>query len=163
MAKSVTKTKKTTSKAKDSEKSSAKKEEDKKPASGGDQLDITKLKELERLKTEFVSNVSHELRTPLTNIKTFITLLQRGRPEKRERYFNVLEQETERLTHLIQDLLDLSRLETGVTKINLALQDLAPILHRCALSFEQQAAAENIRLINKFPETLPEVWADEEQ
>jgi PAS domain S-box-containing protein len=74
--------------------------------------DISRLKELDRLKTRFVSNVSHELRTPLTNIKTYLTLLERGDSKKRGRYLQILNHETERLTRLIQDLLNLSRLET---------------------------------------------------
>lgn len=78
----------------------------------GIQSDISHLKELDRLKSQFVSNVSHELRTPLTNIKTYVTLIERGKEEKRPHYFNVLHHETDRLAQLIQDLLDLSRLET---------------------------------------------------
>jgi PAS domain S-box-containing protein len=74
--------------------------------------DITRLKELDRLKTKFVSNVSHELRTPLTNIKTYLTLLERGQAQKRDRYLQVLNHETDRLARLIEDLLNLSRLET---------------------------------------------------
>ena len=75
--------------------------------------DITRLKEVERLKNEFTSTVTHELRTPLTNIKTYLSLLERGKPEKRERYVQILHEESNRLTHLIQNLLDLSRLETA--------------------------------------------------
>ena len=75
------------------------------------QSDITRLKELERLKTEFIANVSHQLRTPLTNIKTYVSLLSKGKPEKFPRYFSVLHHEIDRLARLIQDLLDISRLD----------------------------------------------------
>lgn len=92
------------------------------------QSDISRLKEIERLKTKFVSNVSHELRTPLTNIKMYHTLLERGRVEKRDHYLHILNQETERLERLIQDLLDLSRLETAgapdLTAVTNALANL---------------------------------------
>lgn len=75
------------------------------------QSDISRLKELERLKAQFISNISHDLRTPLTNIKTYISLLERGKPEKKPHYFQVLHQETDRLARLIEHLLDMSRLD----------------------------------------------------
>lgn len=85
----------------------------------GVQSDISRLKEVERLKTKFVSNVSHELRTPLTNIKTYLTLLERGKDEKRQHYLKVVHHETDRLAGIIQDLLTISRLdaEPGVEVI----------------------------------------------
>ncbi len=73
--------------------------------------DITRLRELDRLKSQFVSNVSHELRTPLSNIKLYLSLLSKGRPEKREGYLGILEHEVVRLERLIQGVLDLSRLD----------------------------------------------------
>ncbi|MCA9976069.1 MAG: GAF domain-containing protein, partial [Anaerolineales bacterium] len=76
------------------------------------QSDISRIKEVERLKSTFVSNVSHELRTPLTNITTYLKLMEKGREERRAHYLTVLNGETRRLTRLIQDLLDLSQLET---------------------------------------------------
>ena len=77
----------------------------------GIQEDVTRLKELDRLKDEFVSNVSHELRTPLSNLKLYLSLFQRGKPEKRARYLDTLHNETARLGQLIEDLLDVSRLD----------------------------------------------------
>ena len=74
--------------------------------------DITRLQELDRLKSEFVATVSHELRTPLANIKVYLSLLQRSKQANRQRYLGVLNQETDRLTSMIEELLDLSRLES---------------------------------------------------
>lgn len=74
--------------------------------------DITRLRELDRLKSQFVATVSHELRTPLANIKLYLSLLRKGKPDRREQYFSVLEQETGRLGVMIEDLLDLARLES---------------------------------------------------
>lgn len=71
------------------------------------------LKELDHLKDVFVSNVSHELRTPLANVKLYLGLLERGRPEKREHYMMTLNRESGRLENLIEDLLQLSRLDLG--------------------------------------------------
>lgn len=66
----------------------------------------------DRLKSQFVSDVNHELRTPLSSIKLYLGLLQRGRPEKHAQYFEVLQRETNRLQGLIEELLDLSHLDT---------------------------------------------------
>ena len=74
--------------------------------------DISQLKELDRLKDEFVSKVSHELRTPLANIRLYLDLLQRGRPERRQDYWQVMDREAQRLERLIKDLLDLSRVQS---------------------------------------------------
>jgi PAS domain-containing protein len=59
--------------------------------------DVSRLRELDRMKTQFVSNVSHELRTPISNIKLYLALLERGKPEKRARYLEVVRQESGRL------------------------------------------------------------------
>jgi signal transduction histidine kinase len=71
-----------------------------------------RLRELDRLKDQFISNVSHELRTPLTNIKLHLGLLEKRGPDIMPRYLPTLQRETERLRRLIEDLLDLSRLQT---------------------------------------------------
>ena len=90
----------------------------------GVQRDISQQKELDRLKDEFVSNVSHELRTPIANVKLYISLLTRGKPEKYEDYLQTLRREAARLEKLIEDLLDLSRLDLGTTPVMLDA-------HRC--------------------------------
>ncbi|MBP7690217.1 MAG: PAS domain S-box protein, partial [Thermoflexales bacterium] len=76
-----------------------------------------RLRELDRAKDQFVSNVNHELRTPLANIKLYLSLLERGRPEKHGEYMQTLRREQGRLEKMIEDLLDLSRLDLGVTRI----------------------------------------------
>ncbi len=77
-----------------------------------------RLKELDHLKDEFLSNVSHEFRTPLANIKLYLQLLARGRPEKRIEYLQTLQRETFRLETLIEDVLDLSQLDSRVTSFH---------------------------------------------
>lgn len=74
--------------------------------------DISRLRELDRMKNLFVSNVSHELRTPLANLKLYLSLLRQGKPDRQESYIAVMEREAERLARLIADLLDLSRLDS---------------------------------------------------
>ena len=81
--------------------------------------DITDLRKLERMRTEFVANVSHELKTPLTSIKGFVETLKSGAIEDREiaiRFLNIIEDEADRLHRLIADILALSELETKKVK-----------------------------------------------
>ena len=119
--------------------------------------DISRLKELERLKAEFVSNVSHELRTPLTSIKTYLALLTRGKPEKREKYLKVLDYETNRLTQLIQQMLDLSRLDARGNVDHKAVIDPTAVLEDLILS-TQQACLENGSIFESFiPPDLPSI------
>src|SRR5690606_36280512 len=70
-----------------------------------------RLKELDRLKSKFVSNVTHELRTPVSNLKLYMSLLQRGNLERRPHYEAMLRESVDRLGQLIEDILSLSRLE----------------------------------------------------
>lgn len=93
------------------------------------QSDISQLKEVERLKAEFISNVTHDLRTPLTVIKTHVSLLERGKPENHPRYFHVLRQEVDHLNQMIQDLLDVSRLDAEFTPDPDASTDLWALLN----------------------------------
>jgi len=74
--------------------------------------DVSHLKALERMKTRFVSNVSHELRTPVTTIKLYAALMHR-RPEKWKEYLGPLTQEADRQVQLVQDILQISRIDTG--------------------------------------------------
>lgn len=120
--------------------------------------DITRLKELDRLKSEFVSTVTHELRTPLTNIKTYLSLLERGRPEKRPYYLQVLNDETERLTRLIQDLLDLSRLEMAATRVEAAQADFAAQMTAVLAECRPLARKKEITLTDDLPDDLPLVF-----
>ncbi len=69
------------------------------------------LQQLDRLKSKFVSDVSHELRTPITNLTMYLDLLERGRADRRDHYLSVLQKETARIRQLVEDILDLSRLE----------------------------------------------------
>ncbi len=121
------------------------------------QSDISRFKELDRLKSKFVSNVSHELRTPLTNIKLYLTLLARGKPERQEQYLEVLHHEVERLTTLIQDLLDLSRLESELLPNNRAQVDPRKVLLELLESFQLKAELKGIALKTAVSESLPEV------
>ncbi len=129
--------------------------------------DITEIRRLERMKTEFVSTVSHELRTPLTSIKGFIATLLEDREgyfdaETRYEFYQIIDQETDRLRRLIEDLLNLSRIERGV-----ALQphwqrvDLEKVIDRVLTI--QRSYTDKHQLIADIPAPLPPIVADEDK
>jgi len=125
--------------------------------------DITHLKELDRLKSDFVSNVSHDLRTPLANIKLYAALAQKGRPEKRQHYLATIESETERLEALIEDILDLSRLERGAVKLQIEPLPLAEIVQQVVGAHLATAQTEGVELTWQVPDGLPTLYADRNQ
>lgn len=95
----------------------------------GVQHDISVLKEIDRLKSQFVSDVSHELRTPLTNIRLYVDLLsQFDSPGRSANYLETLTRESDRLAHLIDDLLSLSRLDSGATEFQAEPVDVNQLL-----------------------------------
>lgn len=108
------------------------------------------LKRLNNLKTEFVSVVSHELRTPLTSIRGYISLLTTEKLGKlntqQKQGLKVVKIESERLGNLINDLLDLSRLESGKTVLNIQKNRLQPVIKEVISSLRLQAKPKNIKL-----------------
>ncbi|MBI5566717.1 MAG: PAS domain S-box protein [Chloroflexi bacterium] len=126
----------------------------------GVQRDITRQKELDRLKDQFVSNVSHELRTPLANVMLHISLLTRGRPERHDIYLRTLQREAERLRKMIEDLLDLSRLDRNVTPIELAPTDIQQLLEPLALDRAALAAQRGLTLKYEPAPDLPLALSD---
>jgi PAS domain S-box-containing protein len=110
----------------------------------GVQRDISQQKELDRLKDEFVSNVSHELRTPIANVKLYINLLTRGKPEKYDDYLQTLRREAARLEKLIEDLLDLSRLDLSTTPLILESVDVNQLAAQLTADRTELAARKNL-------------------
>ncbi|MBP7690793.1 MAG: GAF domain-containing protein [Anaerolineales bacterium] len=121
------------------------------------------LKELDRLKDQFVSNVSHELRTPLTAIKLHLGLLDKRGAEALPRYLPVLQRETERLRRLIEDLLDLSRLRSHSAPVRREPQRLDALLTHVLALYATRAEEREVRLRHLVNETLPRVWVDQAQ
>ncbi|MBI1977697.1 MAG: PAS domain-containing protein [Candidatus Omnitrophica bacterium] len=113
--------------------------------------DITDLRKLERLRQEFVANVSHELKTPLTSIKGFIETLLGGAlesPGKARSFLKMMEEDTERLTRLIGDLFELSKVEAKEITLKLEELDLKSEVEKVLLGFsaltqEKKIAVEN--------------------
>ena len=127
--------------------------------------DLTRLKQLENTRREFVANVSHELRTPLSLIKGYVETLidgARDNPEVALKFLHTIERHTDRLTFLIEDLLTISRLESGQMVINLASTDLRSVVARVVEDLASRAATRQVTLVNEVPEALQAV-ADPER
>ncbi|HIC90031.1 MAG TPA: GAF domain-containing protein, partial [Anaerolineae bacterium] len=122
--------------------------------------DITYLKEVDRMKDQFVSNVSHELRTPLANLRLYLDLLEKGRPEKRDRYMETLYREADRLQELIEDLLSLSQLDLGKVQANLQPTDLNQLVRVLVDDRAMLAADRGLGLTADLAKELPQVMAD---
>ena len=117
--------------------------------------DLTRLKQLERQREEFVANVSHELRTPLSLIKGYVeTLLDgaRDNPEVAERFLQIIERNANRLDLLIQDLLTISALESGRMKLELSPVDLHALADKVLNFLHTKAENKNVTLVNEVPE-----------
>lgn len=125
----------------------------------GVQADISRLKEVDRLKSKFIANVSHELRTPLTNIRNYISLLERGDARRRLKYMGVIRHESDRLTRLIQDLLDLSRLEANARAEDIDRINIAEFVESVTVAFAAQADRRKIVLDCFASADLPDVEA----
>lgn len=116
-----------------------------------------KLKGLDRLKSNFLSNVSHELRTPLASIKGFIHTIRREKDmdlKNREEFMQIIEEETERLTKLINRLLNLSRIEIERITLNKKEFDLAAAAQEVADIYETPATVRKVSLKRDIPAKL---------
>ncbi|MCA1566028.1 MAG: HAMP domain-containing protein [Acidobacteria bacterium] len=123
-----------------------------------------RLKELDRLKSEFVSSVSHELRTPLTTIKTLTRVLQRGRlsVEEQREYLETIAAECDRQIDLVLNLLDLSRIESGAYRIARTRVNPAEVVTACAQVEARAAEVRGLRLETDTPTEVPDVLTDRE-
>jgi two-component system phosphate regulon sensor histidine kinase PhoR len=119
--------------------------------------DLTRLKQLESTRQEFVANVSHELRTPLSLIKGFVETLLDGAkndPELSTRFLRTIEKHTDRLTYLIEDLLTISRLESGQIVMNLHAIELQQEASHVIDDLQSRALEKHVTLRNELPADL---------
>ena len=117
--------------------------------------DLTRLKQLERTREEFVANVSHELRTPLSLIKGYTeTLLDSALndPEITERFLKIIERNTKRLDLLIQDLLAISAFESGRVKLNLQPVNVHQLAEKVLGDLKAHAGTKRMKLVNCVPD-----------
>jgi len=125
--------------------------------------DMTREKEIAQMKTEFVSNVSHELKTPLASIKAYIEMLQDGEAgdeKTRREFYEVIASETERLHRLIENILNISRIESGVMKIVKEPISLTAVTKQAIDVILPQARAKGLEVVERLAPVYYQVEAD---
>ena len=128
--------------------------------------DVTELRRLERVRTEFVANVSHELRTPLTAIQGYVETLLGGaidEPADSRRFLEVVHRHTERLGRLLNDLTDLSNIELGKITLDLGPVSVADAVESVIAILRPRADASRITIGLDVPADLPAVQADHDR
>jgi two-component system phosphate regulon sensor histidine kinase PhoR len=125
--------------------------------------ELTRLKQLERTRQEFVANVSHELRTPLSLIKGYVETLLDGaqdNPEVAAKFLRTIDRNAERLKLLIEDLLTISELESGRVKLNLQSVPLRAVTDKVLADYKARAEARQVKLSDEVPDLRVRADAD---
>jgi signal transduction histidine kinase len=126
---------------------------------------VNKQVALARLKSDFVSNVSHELRTPLALIRLYAETLELGRistQEKKHEYYSIIRKESERLSALINNILDFSRIEAGRKEYDFRETDIAELVHNTLDSYRYQIEQQGFALEEQIDPGIPAVKVDRE-
>ena len=126
---------------------------------------VSKEMALARLKSDFVSNVSHELRTPLALIRLYAETLELGRittQEKKEEYYRIIRKESERLTSLINNILDFSRIEAGRKEYDFRETDVAELVHNTLDAYRFQIEQQGFAFEENIDASIPKVRVDRE-
>jgi signal transduction histidine kinase len=125
-----------------------------------------KLLELDRLKDDFLSTVTHELRTPLTSIRAFAEILHDNpdiEPDQAREFLHLIIKESERLTRLINQVLDMAKIEAGEIDWNIEQVDLGEIVHEATATTAQVFKDKGVALEVLIPETVPPVRGDHDR
>ncbi|MBI5023475.1 MAG: PAS domain-containing protein [Candidatus Omnitrophica bacterium] len=126
--------------------------------------DITQLRQLEKVRQDFVANVSHELRTPVSTIRGYAETLLEGALEDKahaREFLRIIYDDAERLTKLINDLLDLSRIESGKMKLALEECSLEAVVDRVLSGMKKEAQKSSVALKKDIPPRLSRIRIDE--
>jgi signal transduction histidine kinase len=126
---------------------------------------VSKEMALAKLKSDFVSNVSHELRTPLSLIRLYAETLEMGRlthPEKYQEYYQIIRKESERLTGLINNILDFSRIEAGRKEYDFRETDMRELVHNTLESYRYQIEQNGFSFVEKIDDNVPPMKVDRE-
>ncbi len=129
--------------------------------------DVTERNKTEEMRKEFVANVSHELRTPLTNIHSYAETLVDSAgalpPDMEKSFLNVILSESERMAHIVQDLLTLSRFDSGRSELNLTAFSLAETIETMVNANRLEAERHGHTLTLELEPDLPQITADRER
>jgi len=127
--------------------------------------DVTREKEISRMKNDFVSHVSHELKTPLASITAYSEMLADGEAndeETRKEFYSVIQSQAERLNRLIEDILNISRIESGLIKIDKRPVSLTILIEEQLQMMKSAAKEKNIELIGQKPIVFDQVCVDKD-
>jgi two-component system phosphate regulon sensor histidine kinase PhoR len=127
--------------------------------------DVTNFKRAESAREEFVDSVAHELRTPLTSIKAYVEMLIDGEAADREaerEFYNIIYEETDRLNRLIDNLLNISKMEVGTVVVNRTPTRLKKLIEDSVGVVESQATKKQLKLEIDLPDRLPAVEVDKD-
>ncbi len=123
-----------------------------------------KLERLERLKSEFISIVSHELRTPLTAIKNSLDIILSGKAggltDNMNKFLNMAKRNSARLSAIINDLLDLSKIEAGKMDFKFEIMKIEPVIEFVKTSLEEMAKEKNLVFKTRIDDNLADIYAD---
>lgn len=124
--------------------------------------DITDARALERLRSNFTSMMVHELRAPLTSIKSSVEILkpEAGKSENTKKYLEIIDSTSQTMLELVNDLLDVAKLESGKFDIISASDDLGAVIKERVESFEPVAGTKNIKIVVDIEEGLPQGYFD---
>jgi two-component system phosphate regulon sensor histidine kinase PhoR len=126
-------------------------------------VDVTEVRRLESMRRDFVANVSHELRTPVTSIRSAAETLIDGAatdPQASMAFINIIDRNAARLHQLVEDLLDLSRIESRGFRLSFEPIELRPIFSQVMGLFRERASKKNVLLEERSPGEIPKVRAD---
>jgi two-component system phosphate regulon sensor histidine kinase PhoR len=127
--------------------------------------DVTKEKEISKTKNDFVSHVSHELKTPLSSINAYAEMLVDGEAEDAEtikQFSTIIQTQAQRLNRLIEDILNISRIESGLTKITKKPISLAMLVRDAVEMITSYAAEKNINIVEPHSIVCDQVYADKD-
>ncbi|MEE9370195.1 MAG: ATP-binding protein, partial [Sedimentisphaerales bacterium] len=127
--------------------------------------DITREKEISRMKNDFVSHVSHELKTPLATITAYSEMLcdnEGDNEETRKEFYSVIRDQAKRLSRLIEDILNISRIESGLIKVSKEPASLTMLIEEQMQMIKSYAEEKNIEVIGQKPIVFDQVYVDKD-